>query len=85
MATVKKSITVTDQQEAWIQAQLAEGHYATDSELIREAIREKQLRSAEIDRIRAALIQAEASGFSEQDKDTIQAAVKDELRRDGAL
>ncbi len=85
MATVKKSITVTDQQEAWIQAQLAEGHYATDSELIREAIREKQLRSAEIDRIRAALIQADASGFSEQDKDTIQAAVKDELRRDGAL
>ncbi|MCP4383046.1 MAG: type II toxin-antitoxin system ParD family antitoxin [Hyphomicrobiales bacterium] len=85
MATVKKSITVTDQQEAWIQAQLAEGHYATDSELIREAIREKQLRSAEIDRIRAALTQAEGSGFSEQGKDAIRAAVQDDLRRDGAL
>jgi len=55
---IKKSITVTEKQEAWIQAQLASGHYASDSEIIREAIREKQTRSVEIDRIRAALIAA---------------------------
>ena len=55
---IKKSITVTEKQEAWIQAQLASGHYASDSEIIREAIREKQTRSVEIDRIRAA-VQAE--------------------------
>ena len=41
MPMVKKSITVTDQQESWIQTQIASRQYATDSELIREALREK--------------------------------------------
>ena len=36
MAMVKKSITVTDQQEQWMQAQLATGNYASDSELLRD-------------------------------------------------
>jgi len=58
MTMVKKSITVTDQQEAWIQAQIAAGNYGTDSELIREALREKQLRIDEVDYIRAKLIKA---------------------------
>ena len=61
MAMVKKSITVTDQQESWIQAQMATGHYATDSELIREALREKEMRTAEIEHIRAKLIASENS------------------------
>ena len=34
MTMVKKSITVTDRQEAWIQSQMAAGNYGTDSELI---------------------------------------------------
>jgi antitoxin ParD1/3/4 len=42
MAMVKKSITVTDKQEAWIQSEIAAGNYGTDSELIREALREKK-------------------------------------------
>jgi len=36
---MKKSITVTDQQNNWIQEQMATGNYGTDSELIREALR----------------------------------------------
>lgn len=74
MAMVKKSITVTDQKEAWIQAQMATGNYATDSELIREALREKQLRMEEVEAIRARLIQAESGGFSERTMDEILAA-----------
>lgn len=62
MAMVKKSITVTEQQESWIQSQMATGNYGTDSELIREALREKQARSAEVEAIRAALIESEESG-----------------------
>ena len=54
-AIITKFITATEKQEAWIQAQLASGHYASDSEIIREAIREKQTPSVEIDRIRAAV------------------------------
>ncbi len=41
MAMVKKSITVTDKQEEWMPSQLANGNYGTDSELIRDALREK--------------------------------------------
>ena len=76
MAMVKKSITVTDEQAEWIQAQMASGHYGTDSELIREALREKQLRMAEIDAIRAALIAGEQSGISDMSVDDIWNSVR---------
>lgn len=85
MAMVKKSITVTDQQEAWIQSQMQSGQYATDSELIREALREKQSRLAEIESIRAKLIHAEQSGFTQMTRDEILAEFKAELRADGDL
>ncbi|MEQ8506061.1 MAG: type II toxin-antitoxin system ParD family antitoxin [Rhodospirillales bacterium] len=81
MSMVKKSITVTDQQDAWIQGQLAGGHYATDSELIREAIREKQMRMDEVTRIRAALIEAEESGLSDKSPEDIRKAVRAEIDR----
>lgn len=81
---IKKSITVTEHQEAWIQAQLASGNYASDSEIVREAIREKQMRTAEIERIRAALIRAEEGGFSEAGKEDIRRAVQSVLRENGA-
>jgi len=38
---------------------MATVNYGTDSELIREALREKQNRTAEIESIRAALIESE--------------------------
>lgn len=82
---IKKSITVTEQQDEWIQAQLASGHYASDSEVVREALREKQMRSAEIERIRAALIQAEANGFSNLTKEDIRSAVQNDMRKNGEL
>ncbi|MEQ8227734.1 MAG: type II toxin-antitoxin system ParD family antitoxin [Rhodospirillales bacterium] len=85
MSMVKKSITVTDQQEAWIQGQLASGNYATDSELIREAIREKQMRADEIARIRAALTEAEDGGMSDKSPEDIRRAVLADLKEDGGL
>ena len=41
MGMVKKSITITEQQEKWIQSLLAKGQYASDSEIMREALRER--------------------------------------------
>ena len=82
---IKKSITITEQQEEWIQSQLASGQYASDSEIVREAIREKQMRTAEIERVRAALIQAESRGFSDLDKEEIRRAVQSELKENGEL
>jgi len=85
MPMIKKSITVTDQQEKWIQSQMASGKYGTDSELIREALREKQLRMNEIDYIRAKLIEAEEGGFSKRTANEILAKSKEEMQRDGGL
>lgn len=62
MGTVRKTITLTDKQDAWIKAQIDAGHYTNDSEYIRDLIRREQERSAEIETIRAALIEGEASG-----------------------
>lgn len=62
MATVRKTITLTDQQDDWIKAQVEAGHYTNDSEYIRDLIRREQERAAEIDAVRAALIEGEKSG-----------------------
>ena len=80
---IKKSITVTDQQEEWIQAQIAKGYYASDSEIVRELIRGRQIREAEVPEmqtIRASLIEAEKSGISDGNPYQIKEAV---LKRKG--
>ena len=61
MGTVRKTITLTEQQDGWIKAQINAGHYTNDSEYIRDLIRREQERSAEVETIRDALIQGEAS------------------------
>ena len=75
MPMVKKSISVTDQQNSWIKAQIKTGHYGNESEVVRELIRERQLRDqetpAEIEAIRAALVEGEESGFSDRSVDEI--------------
>lgn len=62
MGTVRKTTTLTDQQDNWVKAQINAGHYTNDSEYIRDLIRREQERSAEIEAIRSALIEGEASG-----------------------
>lgn len=62
MGTVRKTITLTDKQDDWIKAQIDAGRYIDASECIRDLIRCEQQRSAELDAIRAALIEGESSG-----------------------
>ena len=62
MATVRKTITLTEQQDNWVKAQIEAGDYTNDSEYIRDLIRREQERTAEIEAIRNALIEGEASG-----------------------
>ena len=71
MATVRKTITLTDQQDGWIKAQVDAGHYTNDSEFIRDLIRREQERGAGnvarglalLDKAAgAALIEGEQSG-----------------------
>jgi antitoxin ParD1/3/4 len=62
MATVRKTITLTSQQDDWIKSQVEGGDYTNDSEYIRDLIRREQERGAEIEVVRAALIEGEKSG-----------------------
>ncbi len=89
MPMVKKSISVTAQQDAWIKAQVETGHFGNESEVVRELIRERQIREQEtpkeIKAIRAALIKGEQSGISDLTPDEIMQAVVDRKRKDGTL
>ena len=84
MAMVKKSISVTDQQDRWIKAQIQSGHFGNESEVVRELIRERQIREqetqADIEAIRAALIEGEQSGLSKRTPDQIMKAVIERKR-----
>lgn len=65
MSTVRKTITLTDKQDAWIKAQIDAGYYTNDSEYIRDLIRREQERNAETELIRLALVDGENSGVAE--------------------
>ncbi len=86
---IKKSIAITEQQNDWIKALMAQGAYGNESEIFRDMIRERQVREREtpeqIAKIRAMLLEAEQSGFTRLSKDEILSEIKDELRRDGKL
>lgn len=62
MTTVRKTITVTNQQDSWITAQVKAGRFTNDSELIRDLIRREQERNSEVEAVRKALIEGERSG-----------------------
>ena len=65
MPMIKKSITLTDQQDSWVKSHINSGQFNDESEVIRELIQEKQILELEtpeeIAAIRAALIEAEES------------------------
>jgi len=88
MAMVKKSISVTDQQNNWIKAQIKTGHFGNESEVVRELIRERQIReqesAAEIKAVRAALIAGEKSGFTSSSVDEIWQEARQGLRSKNA-
>ena len=65
MATVRKTITLTDKQDAWIKQQVGEAGFTNDSEYLRDLIRREQERQTEIEEIRRALIEGEESGEPE--------------------
>ena len=62
MGTTRKTITVTDQQDKWIKAQIDSGDFINDSEYIRDLIRRDQARQYDVDVIQNALIRGEESG-----------------------
>ena len=62
MGTKRKTITITENQDNWIKSQITAGGFTNDSEYIRDLIRRDQTSQADIEVIRAALIENEESG-----------------------
>ena len=85
MATTRKTITVTDQQDQWIKAQIAAGDFTNDSEYIRDLIRRDQEQNAKFHALKAAIQEGLDSGVSEATLPRIMAEVEARLRADGRL
>lgn len=64
MATVRKSLTVTEAQEQWIKLQIEIGGFANDSEYMRHLIRLDEERNREFLITKAAIQEGYDSGVS---------------------
>ncbi len=63
MQTVRKTITLTDKQEAWIKAQVEAGRFTNDSEYIRDLVRRDQEQEAKFLTLKAAVQEGLDSGL----------------------
>jgi len=68
MSTVRKTITLTDIQDDWIKARIANGDYTNDSEYVRDLIRRDQERARAL---KMAIDEGLASGVSPRGVDEI--------------
>lgn len=68
MATVRKTITLTDAQDDWIKAQVSNGDFTNDSEYLRDLIRREQEKERVL---KAAIHEGLASGPSTRTVDEI--------------
>jgi len=61
MKTTRKTITLSEQQDAWVKARIESGDYTNDSEYFRDMIRRDQQESSEMLALKGA-IQAGING-----------------------
>ena len=83
----RQSISFTDPNAQWLKQKTdIEGEYKSNSELVKDLIRQKRrAETTEIEAIRAALIEGERSGISDQTPEEIRATVQERLRANGKL
>lgn len=85
MGTVRKTITLTDQQDQWIKARIASGGFTTDSEYIRDLIRRDQEQGSKHRALETAIREGIESGVSDKTVPQIMEDVEVRLRTDGRL
>ena len=61
---LRKTITVTEQQDSWIKSQIESGQYGNDSEYMRDLVRKDQEYKQKLVTLRYALQEGEVSGIS---------------------
>lgn len=85
MATVRKSITLTEQQDQWIKFQLEKGDFTNESEYIRDLLRRDQSQHQKLLELKAAIDEGLNSGVSDRSVEDIMNDVEAKMRADGRL
>ena len=80
MATVRKTITVSETQDSWIKSRIADGHFANDSDYIRDLVRKDQSRQDRSADLKQAIAEGLESGLSNHSLSDIWDAAEDRHR-----
>ena len=64
MATIRKTITLTNQQDQWIKTRIAAGGFTNDSEYIRDLVRRDQEQNAQFLALKQAIQEGLESSVS---------------------
>lgn len=71
MGVIRKSITFTEQQDAWIKKQIEKGDFTNDSEYIRHLVRTHQASQQDLIELEMALEEGLKSGVSDKNVEAI--------------
>lgn len=82
---VRQSISFTTPNDEWLNSLVESEEYSSKSEVVNDLIRKARERQSQIEMIRAKLIKAEQSGFTNLTADEIREKAKEELRHNGEL
>jgi antitoxin ParD1/3/4 len=85
MATIRKTVTFTEQQDKWIKAQIKAGEYTNDSEYIRNLVRQDQINNAKFLSLKTKLIDGIESGITNKSLPEIMKEVEARMQEDGRL
>ena len=66
MKTTRKTITLSEQQDAWVKARIDSGDYTNDSEYFRDMIRRDQRESSELLTLKKAIQEGLDGGISKR-------------------
>ena len=79
----RESITVTPPNDDWLKAQVDSQEYNNKSEVVNDLIRKARQQHEEVEMLRAKLIRAERSGYSDRTPSQIREDAKKRLKKNG--
>lgn len=82
---IRQSISFTTPNDKWLNSLVESEEYSSKSEVVNDLIRRARERQEQIEKIRAKLIKAEQSGFTNLTAQEIREKAREELRRSGEL
>ena len=85
MATVRKTVTFTKQQDKWIKAQIEAGEYTNDSEYLRNLVRQDQANNTKFLSLKSKLMEGLESGVGTKSLPEIMKEVETRMREDGRI